>query len=284
MGSHMSFSQLSSLRKCSEQFRLERAGYPQAPAVWFVAGKAYHSASEDFDLHVYEHGKFAVDDDAQAFISQRWRHHFGLLVDEAAAIEPDMTLWRRGGRATKEKPNKEDIIWWEHEGEQMALAYARFMQDSNWSIWTTPQGEPAIELEMVVRLGDVEIKGSIDRVMVTPGGEMLVRDLKTSSKPPEDNTQLGVYAAMMELTFDGLRPTFGDFFMARTGTPTTPVPLGIYTVDLLKSEFNKAFQIRSQGLYLASPSGLCKSCGVSRGCAAQGGDLAPQWANILPDF
>lgn len=279
----LSYSQLSSLRKCSEQYRLERSGFPQPPACYLIGGSAFHQATEDYDRHVYEHGKFQVDDDAQAYMVQRWRHHLDTEMLNALAVEPDVTLWRRGGRASKEYPNKEDILWWTVQGEEMCTAYARYMQDSDWTIWTTPEGEPAIELNLSVELGDVTVRGSIDRMMVTPGGELVCRDLKTSSRKPDDDTQLGTYAVMMELTYN-VRPSFGDYFLARNGGPSVPLPLGYYTRSMLQSEYETAGRIRSQNLYLASPSGLCNSCGVQRGCAARGGDLAQEWAGIVPDF
>lgn len=279
----LSYSQLATLAKCGEQLRLEKAGFPQAPAVYLVGGTAAHCATEDYDRHVVEYGEFTSEQQAEEFMRQRWAHHFGEQVDLAAAEEPDFTRWRKAGRVTKETPEKEDLAFWRKHGEDWCVAYAHFMRGSGWAIWTTPEGEPAIELNLSVQDGDVIVRMTIDRILITPYGELMIRDLKSGSRQPDNTRQLETYALGVRRTY-GEGSFWGDYFMLRKGTPTPPVPLGENADLPLLSQYQVANKIREQGLYLASPSGMCNSCGVARGCAARGGDLAEKWAGVLPEF
>ena len=124
--------------------------------------------------------------------------------------------FRAGGRATKAYPNKEDASWWLDNGPKMGDFWVQFRHDSGYQMYHLPDGAPAIETELNVEIGGVNMKGFLDRLMVAPTGELVVVDIKTSSKAPMTYTQLGTYAIMTEKLL-GIRPTLGSYFMARTG-------------------------------------------------------------------
>ena len=61
--------------------------------------------------------------------------------------DKDLTNARVGGRASKDKPNKEDVIQWQKQGVVWVEEYIQWRKGNpNWKIWKTPQGIPAIEL------------------------------------------------------------------------------------------------------------------------------------------
>jgi len=124
-------------------------------------------------------------------------------------------LWRKAGRTTKANPDGEDESWWLEEGRRMLDSWVQFRTGQlGWSIWTTPDGKPAIEISMTPHMGDVPVQMGIDRVMVTPDGELVIVDLKTGKYTPSSDLQLALYAVGMEKTF-GIRPKYGTYWMAR---------------------------------------------------------------------
>jgi len=111
------------------------------------------------------------------------------------------------------------------------------------------------------------MKGFLDRLMVSPEGELTVIDIKTSTKEPASHTQLGTYAVMCEKTI-GVRPTKGAYFMARTGELSTPVTLDHYTESRLGSHL-RGFKIAiDNNIFIPQPGFMCGTCSVSHACYA----------------
>lgn len=156
---------------------------------------------------------------------------------------------RAGGRATKEYPNKEDGAWWLHHGPLMVDRWVDWRNNSGWQIWTTPDGTPAIELGMTVDMAGVPVKMSIDRVMVTPAGEMIILDLKTGSRTPQSDLQLAFYAAGLDLAY-GIRPSYGTYWMARTGITSSFVDLDIMPTYKITDMVRMFDTTRRQGLFI----------------------------------
>ena len=89
-----------------------------------------------------------------------------------ASTGQESALWRKAGRTTKANPDGEDETWWLEEGRRMLDSWVQFRTGQlGWSVWTTPDGKPAIEISMTPHMGDVPVQMGIDRVMVTPDGE-----------------------------------------------------------------------------------------------------------------
>ena len=276
--SHLSVSQLKSILRCGEAFRLEKVGFPQVPAVYLAGGSAFHSASERLDIALFE-GLPVDEDKASNFWFDAWDYQY----TKALAQEPDTDLWRKGGRASKALPNREDVEFWRDKGREMVLAYLAYRKVSDFQVWELPDETPGIEVPVRATLGDAEVIGYIDRILVSPAGELVVRDLKTGKAPP-DAIQLGTYAEMVDQSF-GIRPRWGDYYLSRDARPTTPVDLTPYSHEYLLAEYNKIDLMRKQGLYLVNEGQHCISCGVKAGCRLKGkSETIEEYKNLLPPY
>ena len=156
---------------------------------------------------------------------------------------------RAGGRATKEYPNKEDGTWWLKHGPLMVDRWVDWRSNSGWQIWNTPDGIPAIELGMMVEMAGVPVKMSIDRVMVTPEGELVVLDIKSGSRTPQSDLQLAFYAAGLDLAY-GIRPKFGTYWMARTGIASSFIDLDVMPTYKIVDMVRMFDSTRRQGLFI----------------------------------
>lgn len=276
---HRSWSQLSSFTRCGEAFRLERVvRVPVAPAVWFAAGTAYHKACEDFDRSASVYGVAAAAEGIGSGVADGlWGPVFNLLLDaelnEMRAKEPDETKWRTAGRKTKDKPNGEDVAWWRANGPGMVEKYIdwRVANADVYEILILPNGEPALETEMTVMLGDVAVKNLPDMVLVDRNtGATIVVDRKTGARVPDDDGQLGTCKLALEQTF-GIPIWYGAYFMAKTGELTEPKPLDQFEDGALIERYKRMDAAEKAGVYLPVISNLCRSCGVRDFCVFAGG-------------
>jgi hypothetical protein len=113
----------------------------------------------------------------------------------------DLTNARIGGKATKVNPNKEDINFWQTSGPLWVEQYIAWRKaNTNWNIWITPDGRPAIELELVPTIGGVPVKMVIDRIFEVDG-RLVILDLKTAKNTPISTLQLGFYKVGLEVAF-----------------------------------------------------------------------------------
>ena len=240
---------------CGWQYYLTRVqNVAESPSYWLAGGKAVHECTEIYDIT-------PEGFDPTAMFIERWNHNYK-MVDNGMP-------WRAGGRATKAYPNKEDADWWLANGPKMVDFWIQFREESGWKIWDTPVGIPAIETEMNQQVNGVNIKAFLDRIMVAPTGELVIVDIKTGAEP-KSQTQLGIYAVLVEKTF-GVRPQLGSYFMARTGELTTPVSLDRFTESRLGS-WAKGFEIAvSNKIFIPSTGFMCGTCSVNSSCYAVGG-------------
>jgi len=160
--------------------------------------------------------------------------------------------------------NPEDKNWWYINGLEMFKSWITWRATSDWKIWELPDGSPAVELTMNIELGGVPIKMTLDRVMVTPNGELVVVDVKTGSRKPDSQLQLGFYAVGVEITY-GIRPTLGAYWMARKGVTTEPESLEFYTVDRLTELVTMFDRARKDGIFLPNFN-HCIRCGYKAHC------------------
>jgi len=252
---YISHSAMSTWLGCGWQYYLTRVqNVAESPSYWLAGGKAVHECTEIYDIK-------PEGFDPTAMFIERWEHNYK-MVDNGMP-------WRAGGRATKANPNKEDAEWWLANGPRMVDYWIQFRDDSGWKIWDTPAGIPAIETEMNQQINGVNIKAFLDRIMVAPSGELVIVDIKTGAEP-KSQTQLGIYAVLVEKTF-GIRPQLGSYFMARTGELTTPVSLERFTEARLGS-WAKGFEIAvSNKIFIPSTGFMCGTCSVNSSCYAVGG-------------
>ena len=190
------------------------------------------------------------------------------LWDTAWAKESegiDLTNARVGGRATKANPNKEDIGYWKTQGPMWVEQYIAWRkQNPNWKIWTTPDGRPAIELELTPVVADVPVKMVIDRIFDVDG-QLVIVDLKTSKNTPTSTLQLGFYKLGLEETFD-VKIDWGNYYMSRGSNTVDMVDLSGYTyekMEFLVKGFDKA---RRAGIFLPNTNSCQYMCGLTAHC------------------
>lgn len=176
----------------------------------------------------------------------------------------DLSIARVAGRATKANPNKEDANWWNEQGPLWVEQYIQWRKaNKNWKLWKTPQGAKAIELELNPIIADVPVKMVIDRVFEVDGNLVIV-DLKTSSRRPVSDLQLGFYKVGLEQML-GVTVNQGNYWMSRDAGTGEMIDLSRYTLDTLEylvSGFDKA---RQAGIFLPNLSS-CSYCGLTEHC------------------
>lgn len=185
---------------------------------------------------------------------------------------------RQSSRSTKANPTGENSSWWYENGQKFVESWITWRSNSGWKIWTTPEGKPAIELGLSVKIGNIDMVGAVDRVFETPEGELVILDLKTGVRTPQSDLQLAVYASMMERAI-GVRPNWGTYWMARQGTTTPPASLdsmSLQKLDELVALFEKA---RQHSLYLPNFD-TCKMCSLTEFCYWKNGEKSSQLGEI----
>ena len=269
-----SYSQLSSFTECSYRYYLERVRrVPVAQAVWFPAGRAYHSTTEWLDREMFA-GHPVLLEAGRRKLAQVWADEFTAEVEAAREKEPDLSKWFTAGKPTKDKPNGEDVDWWRPAGEKMVQAYADWWEAKPpWRLYAMPDGSPALEVPVLCSLNGVPVRGFVDQVLVsTRTGGLLVVDKKTGSRVPQHPLQLATYA--VELTAMLREPipiVWGSYFMARTAELTEPQSLAYLTPEVLAEMYQRMDEAERRGLYLPNLGQHCTRCLVRRHCPAAGG-------------
>lgn len=203
---------------------------------------------------------------------------FAEELETATKRSPSWAMedWIATGRASKDYPNGNDGAWWLDNGPKMVDAYADWRDRTGWDVWTTPKGDPAIELEGIITLPlGVRVKGFVDRVFQLDDGSLVVCDIKSGAKTPDSTAQLGIYATLVEYLY-GVRPRWGTFWMARKGEHTPLASLNRWSPNVLGSMFkgfvSQVERAREDNIFLPKPSGFCKSCTVAKFCFITGGE------------
>ena len=176
----------------------------------------------------------------------------------------DLSTLRVGGRATKERPNKEDAEFWQTAGPEWVQSYIDWRTtNTNWKIWKTPQGVPAIALGIIPEFAGVPVKMVIDRVFEV-AGELVVVDLKTSQRTPDSSLQLGFYKAGLKKIFD-VDVKYGNYWMARQSGTGTMVDLTKYNEDMITYFVENFDKARKAGVFLPNTNN-CNRCGLTEHC------------------
>jgi putative RecB family exonuclease len=257
---YISHSAMSTWLNCGWSYYLSRIQkVPENPSYWLVGGKSVHECTEWYDRMEPKMQQIA-DVDCRAVFVDIWQKNYDLANNGMP--------FRAGGRSSKQYPNKEDASWWLEHGPKMFHYWIEWRkQERPYTPYLLSDGTFAVETELNVEVGGVLMKGFLDRLMVSPEGELTVIDIKTSTKEPASHTQLGTYAVMCEKTI-GVRPTKGAYFMARTGELTTPVDLDHYTESRLGSHL-RGFKIAiDNNIFIPQPGFMCGTCSVSHACYA----------------
>ncbi len=258
----LSPSKVTAFRDCALAFRFTAIeGLADAPTIWTVKGTLVHTALE------------------RLF----WRHQPGRRTRAAASAElavawdelqtdPDFL-----GLHLSE-PETSDLLT---DAEVLVANYFR-LEDPDQ---VTPVG---IEVTLEARLGDLRLRGIIDRLDRTPDGGLVVVDYKTGRAPPaafEQAKLIGVqiYALLCREVL-GQRPVEVRLLHLKEPTVITAQP----SEQALRSQRQKALAVWSAieracdaEDFRPRTSPLCNYCRFKPYCPAYGGnpaDAAPALA------
>ena len=249
----LSPSKVSSFRDCALAFRftaIERL--PDPATVWTVKGTVVHSALEQL----------------------YWNHPQGTRSPEAATAElatawaalqddPDFLSLDLG-------PDQADAL--RADAERLVANYF-LLEDPNE---ITPVG---IELTLEARLGDVRLRGILDRLDRLPDGELVVVDYKTGRAPApayEQSKLAGVqlYALLCQEVL-GRRPVQVKLLHLKEPTVIVAEP----SEQGLKGQRTKALAVWSaieracrDEDFRPKTGPLCRFCRFRDYCPAYGGD------------
>lgn len=198
----------------------------------------------------------------------------------ASGMQPG--AWAKVGRSTKDKPEGEDLTWWEADGLRQLQSYDKWLKRTEWK-FVAFDGVPGIEFPVEAKFGSHTVKGFIDAIMVNPEGQMICVDHKTGSRTPDSMLQMGLYAASLEAM--GLpRPDLGCFWMTRKGGPTDPEPLDRYTVKFFTDMFDMFDKAVAQDIFIPHVGQYCRGCSVRDACYAVGGVDAYKFDRLHPSY
>lgn len=262
---HLSHSALTDLLSCGEKYRLRRIEkVPTSPSWALIGGSAFHAATEALDKR---------DFDIPCDLPLTFAECMEEVIAEAEQRSPTpQSSWRASGRASKEWPEKEDKKWWLAHGQIMVDNWRAFLKNSGFSIWVTPDGQPAIELRGEVSSLGFPFVGYIDRILVSPTHSIGPVDLK-SGKPPRQNDQLIAYGLMIEEVF-GVRPTWGAYYMSRSAGLGLPVALSALDRKPMEHRISSAAKQIKEKIFIPNQSPLCFSCDVRDYCYQEKGKNA----------
>lgn len=251
---HASYSSISSWSQCGLKYKLTRIdGYLEQPAWWSVGGSAVHKATEWWDIGA--HQELSTEDLFVAAFS-----------DEVKAQE-SRTLTKAD---TWRSSRNQDQAWWLANGPGMVQSYIDWREQTGWQILDLPDHDlVGVELPVNVDIGDMPVKGYIDRVFVTDAGEVVILDIKTGARKPDSALQLGFYRAAMQLQY-GVTADIGGFFLNRKkpGEQLIIEGLAQYTTMYVARFVDGFKKARDNGIYLPNVTSFCKACGVAAHCWA----------------
>jgi RecB family exonuclease len=272
---HISFSARETLQRCARSYFLRYfAKAPKRPALWSVGGSAVHETTEFYDLRSLLQSPMP-----DWPIEEAWEGFFQKNLDEAFEKEPNENKWGRS--------KAEDIEVWRRQGLTFVQSYIDWRERSPWELWTTPEDEPAIELDVSGRLPGcpVEIKAYLDRVFWDPVFKKHhIVDLKSGKRPPKNGDQFGTYAALVKVKY-GIDVSSGVPFMNRKGTLGKPYDLTEFTPEVVGQVFGEAWEQVQEYLKTGqwpANTGECFICDVQASCAAINGPLAPYYDPASP--
>lgn len=263
---HLSHSSRELLLRCAKSWFLKYlTPAPRSASLWTAIGSAVHEVTEEYDRALLVDPE--IDPDPEA-VSLMWSIAFQAQLYKLRKAEPNQNSWRFSP--------SEPLEVWSTLGPQLVQSWIDWRKRSPYTVWITPDGAPAIELDVSGMLPGcpVEIKGYIDVVMKDPVfDQLLIIDKKTSKKPPADVAQFATYAALLEVKY-GKRARLGVAFMNRKGTLATPFDLGGVTPQSVGAVFGEAWGQIQAGDFTATPGRACFLCDTSSSCAVKNGPLA----------
>jgi len=258
---HRSVSQMGGYTECSERFRLTRMVKPRLvsrPASWFASGHAQHEA-----IDVFEKSERRTDPVSDYY------DLYDAEIEKLTAEQPNLDLWMKPPRST----TTADISNRRKGGAKGIENYLTYCEEP-WEIWRFPDGTQALEVSYDITLGDVPLKGAVDRLVWWPkDNRVVIEDLKGGNRVKK-YFQLGDYALVMNLLHHDILPepiTFGRYFYLKDG--------GVSEWQNLSWRYNEAYRTEAykkldegiqNSIFLPNPGDHCTLCPVSSWCREMG--------------
>ena len=201
-----------------------------------------------------------------------WAKHWQTETAAAEAFaKTPISEWRAGGRVSKEWPNKENAEWWAANGPAMLQSFVDWWEANNdWHVWISPDGEPAVELDVSGHIAGLPVKAFVDLVAYDQDGVLSVVDFKTGSSTPTSGMQLGLYATLIE-QLHGVRPQRGYFYSARKGMMIPMQDMDRWTEPVFERLFEDFNEAADAHIFLPNLGMTCGSCSVNTHCFVYSG-------------
>jgi putative RecB family exonuclease len=251
----LSPSKVSTFKDCALAFRFSVIDrLPEPPAPHLVKGTLVHRALEGL---FWDHDRGTrTPEAAHASLLAAW----GALQDDAEFLELGLSAKQREAFLA--------------DAEGLVAGYFR-LED--------PDSVDAVGVELLLEaeVGGLTLRGIIDRLDVTPGGEFIVVDYKTGRTPSEmqEHSRLGgvqFYALLCEQVL-GRRPVSVRLLylkdpMVIESDPSEQALRGLrQRTSAVWSAIERACEDED---FRPKPSALCSWCAFQEFCPAFGGDPA----------
>lgn len=249
---YRSVSQVKMYEQCGYSYYLSRRLRAwEKPAAWLPQGTSVHSGVEAWE----KSGGTMPRDEVLALVKAEYIKSVNGLLRET----PNTNYWFNSGPHNGAADiDRRMVMAEEHIGRYLDY---REGKARDRVIWTTPDGQPGIELGFDVDLDGVQVKGYIDQVR-----EDGVWDVKTGNSPG-DVFQLKTYAVALEeqygATFDR-----GGFIMTKNKRDLETIPLDLTVMS--KGEVVDRFGAADEGIrnerFDPKPGDACNRCPVASAC------------------
>jgi len=253
---HTSHSAVNAFTRCGKAYELRKVlKFPEPPAWYLIAGSAIHTATE-----LWDRGQGASP--SELFIEA-----FQDEIERARADWPDDSQWLAAGYGHA----KQTYAHWFTRGQDYL---------EQWASTSFPGTLVAVELDVSTVLpSGLEVKGFVDRLYRTGKTTYEVWDLKSGSRRPDSDQQLGMYSVLVDLwlnrnayTRDPVhRGITAANYMFKDGyahvVDTSAWTLA--TVDQLAQAWVRGVENR---VFLPVRSADCNRCSVADACYLQSGD------------
>ncbi|MEU8948767.1 PD-(D/E)XK nuclease family protein [Streptomyces sp. NPDC048489] len=252
-------SQTTQYEDCGWRWWLQRGErVEQRPAAWSHHGTAFHTAAEVFERS----GRtMELDEVVQVFSDE-----YGALTDKALDKWADTDQWMSAGRYT----GGEDIERRYVLGQQQTADYVAWSHVNKPKFWTSPEGKPGLELDFMVELGGVKVRGFIDQLLDEEENTVRVRDLKTGST--KSKLQLNTYSLAVQQKW-GVKAPKADWYLAKDNRLSRPVKLTEEAVQETADRYAAMDAAVKRGEAPARPGYNCNFCDVSHACVFFSGKI-----------
>lgn len=257
-----SVSQLKQVTHCGEAFAISRGfrGPKPPPRPWAqtVAGSAFH-------LMIVEWERSGRTKDPIDLFNAFWETE----LEEMKNRQPNLNLWMRPPRTKSGEAAIKNV--YERFVKRDIPNYITRCLEAEWEVFKLPDGSPALEIEFEVQLGEVTVRGTIDRIQWWPKqGMVAVEDTKSGSpKQENDARQLGIYRLGAAEAYD-IDLTHGRYWFTKVDRGSNWVDLTRYTRERLTEDYQKVDRIIQEDLLLPNPGENCTLCDVKPWCREMG--------------